>query len=231
MTDTILTLGFSSFRIDETYYINFLLWYSPIILVQAVLGIGIYKHFCSASVYYFTRIKRRWTWWVKECMSLLGKVIILEIIYVVVTNLIAYFTSDYYVNKAGLVLCIYFLLIFSLWTFIVTCTINVVSIVVNSHKAFSLCILAQLVLIIALLPYADVEQEHELSIKLNPMANLIIYWHSSRIEIVNRYIDNFGFKFDLNWTVAYYLILMIIVVVAGGIVVSKKQFISSAAEG
>lgn len=64
-------------------------------------------------------------------------------------------------------------------------------------------------------------------LKSNVIANLIFPIHSSHIQNVNKFINEKGIDFDLNFSIIYYFILSMVIIIAGAYIVEKREFISN----
>lgn len=62
-------------------------------------------------------------------------------------------------------------------------------------------------------------------LKSNIIANLIFPVHSSHIQSVNKFINEKGIDFDLNFSIIYYVILSMIIIISGAYIVEKREFI------
>lgn len=231
MFDLINKFGFSEFVIDKTYYANFFLWYAPLLIIQAVLGVTIYKHFCTASVYYFTRVNNRIRWWLKECMHLYVKVLLCIVSIIMLSNFWEFISGEYIIDAEGVWLLLYYIAIFSLWEFSAVCTINILSIIIGSYYAYAFMALTQIILVMAFLPIGDKIFNNNILLKVNPISHLILYWHSSIVPTLNEKINLKGTSFDLNESIIYMTILSAIIIFFGAIVIKEKEFICLDKEG
>lgn len=233
--------GFEKFYICPGYFQWFFEQYFPIIIFQIIFGTYIYRRFCSASVYYFLRCNNRTRWFVVESIKLY--------LYTVTYIIIMLFTSVVFVSvfktvKSGtsdVIILFYYLVLQSLWLFAMTVLINIISIKFNSMVSVVAVLGGQMLCasVFVILQQAgfftyELQKIYEvgnskmqqLVMKLNPMSNIIIKYHSSKDSRINKIINDYGFKFDINISVWYLVITVLLVVILGVIIVNKTEFIT-----
>jgi len=232
-SDIILKFSFSEFVIHISYLAIFSAWFLPLLVFQALFGTYIYRHFCSASVYYFSRCGHRVSWFIKEAVSLYPYTIIYLLIMLSTGTIIAGITNHLYFDKASLLILIYYLLVHSLWLYLTTLLINILAIKLSSGGAFIIVAGFQ-IFCIALFAYwgnnpnfgeYPLQEKYARILQFNPLSHLVIGWHSSRIDIVNEKINALGMQFDLNRSIVLFFLLSIVVISAGCLVVKKQDFI------
>lgn len=229
----ILSDSFSGVDFLPQYIPMFTLRYMPLFFFQINFSTYIYKHFCSASVYFFSRNINRKKWFFIETL----KIYMYAIVYLVVSCLtqillIGMFTRIT-VDREAIIIIFYFIIIYSLYLLLTTISINIVSIMSNSSIGF---IVMQGMLLLSssifFLMGKNIENGYLtnkmiLLIKSNLIANLIFPFHSSRICKVDRLINIKDINFDLNFSLICYLVLCVCVVLMGSIVVEKHEFITN----
>jgi hypothetical protein len=200
----------------------------PIILFQILYGLSIYQHFCTASAYYFSRQNNRTKWFLGETVKLLGQSSTFFGSYIVGLILCYGFVQGFAlctITDVQVVLYVYIL--FSLYAYVFTLLINLVSLRLGNQMGFFVTYFIQLIATFVLVIYKGLEEItgwRAVAFRLNPIANIVISWHSSR-WILTSDINMLDFRFDLNWSILYFMVLAVIVAAAGCIVV-KHQDIS-----
>ena len=228
-------LSFSEFVINTPYVHQLLIWYFPLILFQILWGTYIYKHFCTASVYYFSRLQKRRGWYLAEA----GKLYLLSLLYLIVlvlsTCMVAAVGDRFVIGDGDLFFLVYYLVVHSSWLFAMTLLINLISIKVGSSGGFlavagvQFAFIAYFVALENVLNFSDPIVSLELRvllIKLNPLSHLILKWHSSNIENLDRYINYFQIEFPMWQSLVGMLVLVIVVLSVGIWVVQKQEFIT-----
>lgn len=85
LNDVIKYLAFGQFEIGKGYVIFFLKQYFPYLVFQAIWGTYLYRRFCTGSIYYFSRMERRGSWYRKEAGKLFLMIGIFFIAYLLAT--------------------------------------------------------------------------------------------------------------------------------------------------
>ena len=70
LADIVMLFGFSSADCQLNQIMEGTYWYMPLFLFQIFYGSYIYRHFCSASIYFFSRCCSRTRWFLKEALTL-----------------------------------------------------------------------------------------------------------------------------------------------------------------
>ena len=143
-----------------------------------VFGTLMYKHFCTASVYVFTRQTNRITWYTKEVCYLALYTFIFQLASAGVTILVTTIRYDVIWNKSGFVLVAFHIALQSFWLYMLTLTMNIIAIKSGSNFAF-LMVAGIQILCIALLGFLQIaENTFENLIIMNPITRIILGWHS-----------------------------------------------------
>ena len=248
-TFVLLGTAFRDAELQPSGIPNTILSYLPLLLFQIFYGTMIYRHFCTASVYYFSRKTNRVKWFLPEC----GKLLLYAVIYTAVllfsaVGIVAAFGSMQW-NQGFWALCIYYLVIWSFFLFFTTLAVNVLSILLTGSAAFLIveaaCFLN--VLVYSVLdpisrkaagyePPAFLRPGEEIpsflgdfiwAIRPNFIANLNLSLHSHGIGVPEGLINAKNLDFGLNGSVVYFLVLSAVVLAAGCLIVAKHSFIES----
>lgn len=234
LSDIILTWGFNSADYYMANILPIIEKYIPLILFQVIYGTYIYRRFCSASVYFFSRHCNRTIWFLKETL----KVYLLGVAYLILLvlsgALFTSFFSSFKIDSVSIPLGIYYILIYSLFLLVTTLGINIFSILFTSDVAFVIVEGINLfaIAIFTILGHYFITQDELIDkyiwmIKGNPFSHLVLKLHSSKIESLNNIINEKGISFDLNFSVFYFFIVAILVIGFGCIVVNRHNFIES----
>lgn len=236
ISEIILWNAFDGIEYYPQYISDFMFQYMPLFIFQILFSVNIYKHFCSASVYYFSRNINRIHWFLKEVAKMyVNAVIYLFVICVTEIVFICFFASIT-VDVSAVIIAIYYILIYSLFLLATTLAINVFSIIFSSNIGF---ITVQSVILLFISVFFMLgnyigdgvfTEKTTLFLKGNMIANLIFSIHSSKIEKVNELIHMQEIHFDLNFSILYYLILSAGVLILGCYVVEKHEFIINSKE-
>lgn len=211
--------------------IDMFLDYIPFFIMQILFGTYLYRHFCSGSIYYFSRCKSRVRWFLEEAVKLYGY-IILYILAMLLSRIIfceLSFGINY--NPGSLNLFIDFFVIYSLWLFITTLLINLIAIGIGSQNSVVIMSGIQGILIFLiqifdkLLPFDHNPNLYGKLLQINPMSHLVMSWHSSKIDMVNNIGNVLGISFPFSKTILYFGMSSIILIFIGGMIIKRTQFI------
>lgn len=194
-------------------------------------GTTIYQHFCTASVYVFSRHSNRKYWYLKE-VSLLGLYsFVFQIVVAVTAVIMAIFRYEVILNKAGMTLFLIHIVTHGLWFFTLSLLMNVIAIMVGSNTAFLCVTTCQMLCITALgllQTVKDMKENQgivELIIVLNPITRIILGWHKS----VNEYLASALFsRYDVLYFSHSFLFLLFsccVIILCGGYVINKHDLL------
>ena len=207
-------------------------FFIPFLLFQILFGTYIYRHFCSAGIYFFSRKKNRESWFIREA----GKLYLFVFIYICLFLLSGIISTmavcHVHYDNTALIITVYYLLIYSMFLFAFTLMINIIAIIAGSRIGFiiaaSIEILGMgffLMLGKIITTESDIAGKYIWMLKINPAAHLVFGLHSSKIKSLNKLINLKNINFDLNESVIYFFTLSIIMIFIGIFVVKKREFI------
>lgn len=231
LSDIACAMAMSDVLIFPAYIESAIYWYVPLLFFQVFWGTYLYNHFCTASVYFFSRSKSRVKWFITETARLYLYSILYLLIMMLSGIIFSCFFIDIHIQTTAFYIFLYYLLIYSLFLFATTLLINLLSICISSTVAFGIIEgifffgIAAHTFLGQFLEYEQVIQNPML-IKLNPFSHLVFSVHSSAFSNIDRLINGYNIDFDLNVTVLLYLVLSLAAVVFGIIVIKRYDFIS-----
>ena len=208
-------------------------WYMPLLFFQIIYGIYIYRHFCSASIYFFSRNINRKKWFLTESFKLYGCTLLYLISMLITGIIVKAFYYDIIWNVEGFIILLYHICIHSLYLFAITLGTNVIAIRFGSSVGF-ISIMSVNIFFISL--YASLGEiisedilytEYSWLLKINPFAHLIFKVHSSEIDSVDNIINKYGMSFDLNYSILLFGIISIAFLILGCIMCEKHEFIKN----
>ncbi|WP_060664213.1 hypothetical protein [Bacillus sp. CHD6a] len=227
-SDIILKFGFSEVSINLVYLIELSIQFLPFFIFQILFGTVIYQHFCSASIYYFSRCHHRGKWFLKESLKLYSYSLIYPLTMVGFATIIASSTNEILFDQASIILFFYYLAIHSLWLFITALLMNIMSIRFDSSIGFMVIVGFQLFCVSMLLLWEDVSLTNQSAffLKLNPISHLILSWHNSNNLGLNDRINFLNIDLSLNASILYFFILCLLSVGSGLFIVKKQEWIT-----
>lgn len=202
---------------------------TPFLVFQALAGISFYRHYCTASVYIFSRMPNRLLWYAKECSILTLQTLLYLALVLAIAVGCAAVRCDITQLSQGVPVLVYHLLIWSLWTLGFTLGVNLLAIYVGSSTAFAILAALQVACISALMavePLSDQSPTLAASVaRANPASCLILSWQTSRRFSV------MGGSLLLEDSLAWVLLAAIVVAVVGGILVQRHDLLISDTDG
>lgn len=236
LSKIILSNAFNGVDFYPQYISMFTLSYIPLFVFQVVFATYIYKHFCSASIYFFSRNANRINWFLGEVAKIYVYAVIYLIAVCVAEIIVVSIFSIITVDSNAIIMSLYYVSIYSLYLLVTTLAINVFSIIFSSNIGF---ITVQSIILLSISTFFFlgnyikddiITEKIALFIKSNLIANLIFSIHSSKFDEINNLINIKGINFDLNYSIIYCLILCTVVIVFGCCVVEKHEFITNSKE-
>lgn len=207
--------------------LSFTLRLLPFLVFQALAGISFYRHYCTASVYIFSRVPNRLRWYAKECTLLALETLLYQALMLVAAIALADLRWTITDIPQGLPLLLCHLLIWSLWTFAFTLGVNLLAIFVGSSAAFASLAAVQMVCISALVLLTRLEDNAQLAQLLkraNPVTCLIFSWQTSRLS-------SLGGGIYLEDSLALVLVLAAVLTALGGYLVERHDLLVSHSDG
>lgn len=199
----------------------------PYILFELYMGVSLYRHFCTASVYVFSRTPNRVLWYEKECATLLTAVLFYQL--VLLASAIAVTCCRYEVvwNEAGFAIMTIHAVFYALWLFAMTLLVNVLSILVGSEFAFTVAFGGQAVLItlLALLRALEGSRAYAAVRAINPISHLIIGWHTSPLEWLGRSLHAPEPALSLSISLVILTLIPVLILILGGVLIQKRDLI------
>ena len=208
--------------------LSFTLRLLPFLVFQALAGIAFSRHYCTASVYIFSRMPDRLRWYAKECALLALETLLYQALMLAAAIGVAAARWTVTDVAHGLPVLLCHLLIWSLWTFAFTLGVNLLAIFVGSSTAFAALAAVQMVCISALIVLNRLEDNPALAQlvkRVNPITCLILSWQTSRFTPLG------GGGIYLEDSLALVLILAAGVAVLGGYLVERHDLLVSHSDG
>ncbi|MCM1186156.1 MAG: hypothetical protein NC251_08265 [Lachnoclostridium sp.] len=216
-----------------TALISFTMRLFPAFVVEAYAGIMLYQHFCTASVYVFSRYPRRVKWYLGEACRLVGAVCIFHLLLLAVALFTAAVRYELQIDSAGAMVLAYHFAIHSLWTYAMTLSVNLLAVYFGSSTAYALVVSVQMVCI-ALLNLMDFLVKHsggglayEDAVIWNPMAHLVLGWHDRHVANINPAEAPYDIWMDLNGSLIMFFLLGAALTLAGAFIIKKHDILVS----
>lgn len=217
--------GLANPQFTSGYLVLLVMGMIPLFVGEIIFGLHLYSHFCTASVYFFSRQDNRVEWYVKETVCLMGKICIY-----LLTYLITVFAAGWMVYRdifpvEGIRILGYILIYFTLYTFIFSILLNAFSVILGSHLAFPILYVIQLILVLSFMLFESEVPQNGVGLwilKYNPISNIIVSWHSSE-RLFPELLNRLPIKFGLNSSAVYLAALALGASVIGGIIICTQD--------
>lgn len=242
LTYLVVSFGLGAPGFQTTSLLNMTLDMLPLFLFQLLFGTFLYHHFCTASVYFFSRQPKRIGWFLGQAKNLFISAFLYTL--TMITTGICTTALLYPIrwDRASILLLAYYLIIYTLWLFGTSLTINLVAIKVGSDVSYGMVGGLQLMLVSSLLFWENAFSSEEVSqairserlLQLNPISHLVLGWHSSFLSDVDGAIDqfqldvtfaSFQIDFDLNCSVLLFFLLSAVLLLVGCRIIQTQELI------
>ena len=200
---------------------------------EIYMGMELYRFFCTASIYIFSRTPCRMKWYAKEIIVLLFCSILYEVAYVsgaLITSTLRY-TVEF--DYPGFFISMVHIIIYSLWVYSFALLVNILAIMQGSSRSFLIVAGIQLVGIslLSVLRFAENSPSvMERVIGLNPIAHLVLGWHSSSIILVNNALHPPFAGLFFKTSVVFLAILCVVLILIGILEIKYHDFLISDTE-
>lgn len=232
LSELILQLGGSrgefALSFSMTELLSFAMRLMPFFVLECYMGIAMYRHFCTASIYVFSRYPNRRKWYWREMISVGGEIMIFQGVLLFITILISMARYQVVVDKAGIILAVYYYIIYAVWVYKITVIINLAALWLGSSTSYAVVLGVQMIEI-TLLSVTDLWHGYGM-LKYNPISRLVLGWQGSRIESLNHVLLHSYDGLDLNASLLFEVITCGILLAVGSVIVRKHNLLISDSE-
>ncbi|MCM1327739.1 MAG: hypothetical protein NC094_13715 [Bacteroidales bacterium] len=221
-----LNLGFAMHEL-----LSFAMRMAPDFIVEMYLGTLLYQHFCTASIYVFSRYPRRLKWYFQEVWLLGVQILIYQFFLLFVVVVVSTLRVRVQFDIAGAFLLIYHLAIKSMWVFCMALGINLLAVLSGSDFAF-LCVMSFQTFCITILGITDnvAEEAGAYLLQLNPMARLVLCWQSSESPVFHTVLNPPFPWLEMKDSLFWFMIFCIVMVMTGAVLIKRHDLLYSVAE-
>lgn len=207
--------------------LSFTLRLLPSLVFQALAGISLYRHTCTASVYVFSRMPNRLKWYGKECGILALQALLYQALMLATAVGVAAVRWTITDVSQGLPILLLHLTLWSLWTFAFTLGVNLLAIYAGSSAAFAALAAVQVACISTLAVLTHLKGNPDLALvvkRANPVTCLILSWQSSRFSTMGG---------SIYWedSLALVLLFSAILTALGGYLIQHHDLLVSNSDG
>lgn len=237
LSEAILQLSGSrgSFALGYSYpeLVSFAMCLFPGFILESYAGIMLYRNFCTASVYIFSRYPHRVKWYLGEAGRLGGAVCIFHLLMLAAAILTTTIRYELVVDNAGILLLAYHFGLHSLWAYAMTMLVNLFAVYLGSSAAYALAVFGQMACIVLLhimdlfVRYYDGRLAYENVVIWNPIAHLVLGWHGSNMDSMKQALSSSNIQMELNGSLILFFLLGVTVTLAGVFVIKNHDLLVS----
>jgi len=208
--------------------ISFTIRMLPDYMFELYIGIELYRHFCTASVYVFSRTPNRSRWYIREVLEVAVAVFGYQIIKIFAAMSVTFLRYQIEPDHFGFFLLVFHIIVYSLWVFNVSLLINLISIKYGSNNAF-IWIVGIQIFMTALLELVQIFESNltltKIFLNVNPIAHLVVGWHTGTIKELKNSLEVTYIRLDFKVTLVTMLAISIFSVIVGMYLVSQHEFL------
>lgn len=237
LSEMILQLSGSrgNFVLEFSYYelIAFVMRLLPTFIFELYAGIMLYRHFCTASIYVFSRYPHRVKWYIKEACSLGGTVGIFNMLLLLASIVTTAIRYELQIDCAGMILLAYHFFIYTLWVYIMTLSVNLIALYSGSSTAYMMVIGMQMACTVFLNLIGMIVRgfpdrlSYDMFLVWNPVAHLVLGWHDSKMDMVSQVLFSSYMQTDLNDSLLLLFLLAAAATFAGAVIIKKQDLLVS----
>lgn len=219
--------------INITEQLSFILRFVPAFIFELLAGMELYQHFCTASVYLFSRTPDRLQWYLQEICSIVMLSFTFQFVLMAGAMLTTMLRYHLEYDMAGLVLFLYQFFLLSLWDFSMAVLINLIAVLTDSSVAFVIVAGTQLTLTALLILIRIFENDETLRgmlMKLNPMAHLVLGWHGSRVNALAQALHSPYGVLSLHGSLLLVFVVCTAVTLFGALLILQRDLLLSNSE-
>ena len=162
--------------------LNFSIRMIPGYLACIVIGIELYRHFCTAGVYVFSRYTKRLHWYLSELSAMFLSSLVFQVLTVAAVLIVSMIRFHVVFDGAGCLLMVYHILIYTLWLYSMSLLLSTIASYSGSEAAYIFIIGLQ-TFMIALLSLNNADWG-EPFLMINPASRLVLGWYDSTVRLL-----------------------------------------------
>lgn len=240
LSRVIWQLNFPGMSFSVLQLVDMVLGMFPFFVFQILYGTFLYRRFCTASVFYFSRCTNRVGWFLKETLGLYLVSVVYFAVIVVTRVGLQFGTCSVVVDRLSVFLTVYYVAVSSLWGYLTAIVMNLIAIKKGSSTGFIAVAGGQIALIMILSLWDrngsfSMEDTAHLArngflLKCNPVAHLVLDWHSTFLDPENEMLNRLNIAFDLSETIAVFLVLAGAVMAVGCVIIKRHELLTNNVE-
>lgn len=203
----------------------------PFFLYQFYGGIQLYRQFCVASVYVFSRTTNRVKWYFTELWGMCKGLLVLQVFLQETTLVVAALRWNVVWTAEGWILLGIHVLLFTLWTFTMALGVNLLALIWGSSTGFLVVFALQAGMLAVLCTGAKLESTDPTLARLlflDPVSRLVLGWQSGGVFGLEGVLPaEYGHVLTLSGSLLLVALMTTAVVILGLVVIEKKDILVS----
>ena len=168
------TFSFALLGQNISYIIEFIPRFIPLFIIQFYWGISIYKSFCVASIYVFSRRNHRVKWALRELLMLLLKTVIFTAAFIVPAFIMLTLSSHAVTDINTVKHAVWMLIMLSLYSFEMIALINLLAFFLESGVAFAIVQIINMLSIAMYLLSVNLKIDESIIMEFNLFSRLMV---------------------------------------------------------
>lgn len=215
--------GIVPLSVHFTNLITLSLLFLPHVLFGICMGLYLYRNYCTASVYVFSRITRRGWWYERQLLKVMTYSLLCTGLYMGTVFLITALSFEIIFREGWWKLCLFHLCMQTFWSYILALLVHIGSIFGGSSIGVLLCVVTNSFCMTLLCFGTD--GATRIIHHLNPIARQVMGWHLIR-PVTQEELSFYGAPVLLPViSVVFLMILMGTVTVTGIQIVRTHDFL------
>lgn len=204
----------------------------PYYLYIVLFSVYIYQHFCSSSVYFFSRCEKRWKWLIKEEIKLFAYSL-LYMLFMALGRLLPFAVyNTIRIDLLGITMMFVMIIMFAIWLFTASLLGNILAILFGSIYGIVFTLALQIFSVLSLMwvDTNNLNTTEVMKLILNYSSHLIFSWHKwGETKLVA--MDELNAHLTFGESFLFLAVTAVAVVMFGMVIISKIDIIHESKEG
>lgn len=204
----------------------------PHFVFEIYFGIAFYRHFCTGSVYVFSRYPKRVKWYLGQAASLFACSCLFQGLLMAAAVFVTVLRYQVCIDKGSVTIAICHFLIYSFWLYFMAMLINLFSIKFGSGASYSAVMAGWLALVslICIQKPAEDAAKFGAALAFNPAARLVLGWQTSKNPAVRDALHAPYKGMDIGASVLFFMALAGLAVFIGAVIVKRHDLLVADSE-
>lgn len=215
--------------------VSFITRMLPTFIFEIYFGTLLYQHFCTASIYVFSRYTKRIRWYFSEVFIVGAYSCLFQIVAITTIIITTIMRYNVQFDKGGIGLLVCHLILQTAWIYSMTLLINVVAILIGSSSSFMVVMGGQIICVTLLGCIGTLQRyldtfHPEILIALNPLSRLVMGWQSSNIKVIQQKLNSPYVMLKLEYSILIVISISALITGIGALIVKRHDLIIADSE-